>query len=338
MNSPIARHPEALTKQVLLAAEMNSYQTRVILSAAEALRSGVEESLSISEGGAGSAHWQAGKQIRTNRLEAITPHLHSSPVKTILLLASAFLLATLVPSPAAEKKLIVGMELAYPPFEMRDERGEPAGVSVDLARALAAYLGQPVEIENIPFDGLIPALKTGRIDVIISSMTATPERAQSIDFSEPYLKTGLCLLVGSKTDIQAIADADKPGRTIAVKKGTTGHIYAAQNLKAARPLVLDKETACVLEVAQGKAEAFIYDQMSTYQNWRKNPETTRAILTPFQQETWAVGLRKGDNDLRAKVNAFITGYRGSRGFEKLGDKWLAEQKAEFKKLGIPFYF
>jgi polar amino acid transport system substrate-binding protein len=252
------------------------------------------------------------------------------------LLLTLALLATMS-APAADK-LVVGMELAYPPFEMREQSGEPAGVSVDLAKALGDSLGRPVEIQNLPFDGLIPALKTGRIDVIISSMTATPERAQSIDFSDPYLKTGLCLLVAAKSDVQSIADADRAGRTIAVKKGTTGHLYASQNLKAARPLVLDKEAACVLEVVQGKADAFIYDQMSTLANWRKNRDATRAILKPFKEEAWAIGIRKGNDALRGQVNAFLADYRKSGGFEKLGDKWLAEQKAEFARLGLPFFF
>ncbi len=259
-------------------------------------------------------------------------------MKTIGCLFLALLLIVPRPALAEEKKLRVGMELAYPPFEMRDQSGEPAGVSVDLARALGEHLGMVVEIQNLPFDGLIPALKTGKLDLIISSMTATPERAQSIDFSEPYLKTGLCLLVGAKSDIRSIADADRTGRSIAVKKGTTGHLYALRALKAARPLVLENENACVLEVVQGKAEAFIYDQMSTFKNARKNPDTTRAILAPFQQEGWAIGLRKGHDDLRTKVNSFLAGYREKGGFEKLGDKWLGEQKAEFKKLGVPFYF
>jgi polar amino acid transport system substrate-binding protein len=239
---------------------------------------------------------------------------------------------------AAEPALRIGMELAYPPFEMRDEKGAPTGVSVDLANALSAALGRTVEVQNLPFDGLIPALKTSKIDAIISSMTATPERAQALAFSEPYLRTGLCLLVGAKSDVQTIADANRAGRTIVVKKGTTGHLYAAKNLREAKVLVLDKETACVLEVVQGKADAFIYDQMSVFSNWKRNAETTRAVLTPFQQESWAVGLRLGDDALREKVNAFIQSYRKSGGFERLGDKWLPEQKAEFKRLGIPFFF
>ncbi len=250
-------------------------------------------------------------------------------------------LALLVPAivvRAAEPALRVGMELAYPPFEMRDEKGVPSGVSVDLANALGAALGRALEIQNLPFDGLIPALKTSKIDVIISSMTATPERSRAVAFSDPYVRTGLCLLVGTKSDVQNITDANRAGRTIVVKKGTTGHLYATKNLRDAKVLVLDKETACVLEVAQGKADAFIYDQMSVFSHWKRNAEATRAVLAPFQEESWAVGLRLGDDALREKVNAFIKSYRDSGGFEKLGDKWLPEQKAEFKRLGIPFFF
>lgn len=239
----------------------------------------------------------------------------------------------------AEKKdaLIVGMELAYPPFEMSDTKGEPVGVSVDLAKAFGAALGMKVQIQNMSFDGLIPSLKTGKIDLIISSMTATPERAQSIDFSDPYLQTGLCLLVQKNSRLQNIADLDKPGMTVAVKKGTTGHTFAGKQLKHAKVLVLDKEAAAVLEVVQGKADAFIYDQMSTYSNWQRNQQTTRAILKPFQQESWAIGIRKGNDPLKARINSFLKEYRAKGGFDKLGDTWLKEQKLEFKRLGYPFF-
>jgi len=261
-------------------------------------------------------------------------------IKFQRIIACLFIAATLLCGckKAKHQALIVGMELAYPPFEMTDENGAPKGVSVDLANALGEYLHEPVKIENIPFDGLIPSLKTGKIDVIISSMTATPERAQSIAFSDPYLKTGLCLLVGAKSAIQSIADADQPGKTIVVKKGTTGQLYAAKNVKQATLLVLDKENACVLEIVQGKADAFIYDQMSTCESARKNPQTTRAILQPFQQESWAIGLRLGDDARREQVNAFLKDFRAKGGFDQLGEKYLKEQKEQFKQLGIPFYF
>ena len=216
--------------------------------------------------------------------------------------------------------------------------GQPAGISVDLAKALGQYLHREVRIENIPFDGLIPALKTGKIDLIISSMTATPERAQSIAFSEPYLRTGLCLLVNRHANIHSIEQADQPGCTIVVKQGTTGQLYARTHLQRARVLVLEKEDACVLEVVQGKAQAFIYDQMSVFNHWQRNRETTEALLKPFQEEDWAIGLRQGNEALKTQVNAFLRAYRAEGGFQRLGDKYLKEQKAAFQKLGVPFDF
>lgn len=73
------------------------------------------------------------------------------------------------------------MELAYPPFETTDENGDPAGISVEMAYALGEYLDRPVRIENMAWSGLIPALTTGKIDIILSSMTITEERAMAIN-------------------------------------------------------------------------------------------------------------------------------------------------------------
>lgn len=257
-------------------------------------------------------------------------------------LLAAFLIACwatsgkLVDAADAPSPLRVGMELSYPPFEMVDAQGRPAGVSVELAKALAKHLDRPLVIENIAFDGLIPALKTGKIDCVISSMTATPERAKSIAFSEPYAKTGLALLVGGSSTVGGPADLDAKGRSIAVKKGTTGHQYAMKQLKQARVLVLDKEAAAVMEVVQGKADAFIYDPLSVLKHHQRHPTTTRALLRPFHEESWAVGLRLGDAPLREQVNGFLREFRASGGFERLGDDFLAEQKAAFREQGIPF--
>ncbi|MEK0445566.1 MAG: hypothetical protein RLZZ399_887 [Verrucomicrobiota bacterium] len=234
--------------------------------------------------------------------------------------------------------LVVGMELGYPPFEMADSKGEPSGISVDLAHALAEFLQRPIQILNLPFDGLIPSLKTGKIDLILSSMTATPERARAIDFSEPYLQTGLCLLVPRHSPIQSVPELNSPKHTVAVKQGTTGHLYVLKNLPSAQMLVLDRESACVLEVVQGKAAAFVYDQMSVLKHWQQNPETTRPLLDPFQKESWAIGLRKNDKALREQVNTFLRSFREKGGFQQLGQRWLPEQKALFEKLGVPFVF
>ena len=265
----------------------------------------------------------------------MTPHKFSLMLRLVAFLVAAIFWGC---QKKGANQLTVGMELSYPPFEMTDEQGQPKGVSVDLAHALGEALNRNVVIQNIPFDGLIPALKTGKIDLIISSMTSTPERAKSIAFSDPYLKTGLCLLVGKNSDIQAIADVDRPDKAVVTKLGTTGHAYAQSNIHQAKTRVLEKESEAVLEVAQGKADAFIYDQMSTFKNWQRNADTTRPILQPFQEESWAIGVRQGNDELRKEVNTFLKDYRAHGGFEALGERHLKEQKDAFKKMGISFFF
>ena len=251
---------------------------------------------------------------------------------------AAFVLVSLATHAVPAEPLRVGMELSYPPFEMTDPTGRPTGVSVRLAEALGKHLGRDVVIENIAFDGLIPALKTRKIDCIISSMTATPERSRSVAFSAPYVKTGLALLLSKASTVRSAADLDQRGRVVAVKKGTTGHQHAATALKQARVLVLDKESAAVLEVTQGKADAFIYDSLSVYRQHVRHPDTTRAVLVPFREETWAVALRPEDADLKRDVDAFLDTFRAGGGFERLGDEFLPEEKAYFKRENIPFYF
>ena len=232
--------------------------------------------------------------------------------------------------------LRVGMDLSYPPFEMQDKAGQPDGVSVRLAEALAKHLGRPLKIVPMDFSGLIPALKTGNIDLILSSMTATDERAQSINFSTPYAYTGLALLVRKDSDIQSIEDLKKPGRAITAKAGTTGETWAIKNLPGAKRVVFEDQTACVLEVAQGRADAFIYDQLSIYKYAAENRETTRGLLKPFVEESWALGIAKGQTELLGQVNAFLDEFRKEDGFGKLGERYLKDEKMFLEAQGIPF--
>lgn len=234
------------------------------------------------------------------------------------------------------RPLRVGMELTYPPFEMQDEQGRPDGVGVRMAEALAADLGRPLQIVPMQFDGLIGALKTGSVDLVISSMTATDERRQSIDFSEPYAFTGLALLVPRDSSVRSVEDLKGAGTRIAVKSTTTGETWAARHLPQATLIAFQDEPACVLEVASGRAHAFIYDQLSIYRYHRENEQTTRALLQPIQEEAWAIGLRHGEPELKAQVNGFLERFRASGGFARLGERYLGEEKRLLEQMGVPF--
>jgi len=255
----------------------------------------------------------------------------------ILILAA--ILALLSGCSGKKDEIVVGMELAYPPFETKDEQGDPTGVSVDFAEAFGEYIGKPVRIENISWDGLIPALQTGKVDMVISSMTIKEERLEKIDFSKPYAKALLALLVNIDSPVEKAEDLNRDGMVIACKTGSTGEIYAQKNLSKAKILSLPDESACVTEVAQGKADAFIYDQLTIYRNNKQNPDTTRAVYIPFQDvEYWGVGIKKGNSELLNDVNAFIDRFYEENGFDAITEKYLKEEKEAFDRYGFEWFF
>ncbi len=256
-----------------------------------------------------------------------------------LTVLTLILMTSLVSALAESGKLIVGMELAYPPFETKDENGDPSGVSVDFAKAFGASIGREVEIQNIAWDGLIPALQTGMIDMIISSMTITEERSQVIDFSVPYANAYLAILVNANSGVESMDDLNQAGKKIAVKIGSTGYFFAMNNLPNAEVIGLADESACVTEVSQGKADAFIYDQLTIYRNQQANPDTTKAIFVPFQDvENWGVAVAKGNAELLDQLNAFIPAFYAQGGFDELTAKYLADEKAAFDELGFKWFF
>lgn len=238
-----------------------------------------------------------------------------------------------------EEPLVVAMELAYPPFETRDEAGEPAGVSVDLMKAFGEYVGREIRIENTAWDGLIPSLQTGTADLVISSMTIRPDREEQVDFSDPYANALLAVLINKDTGAESVEDLNRAGKKLAVKSGSTGHLYAQSNLTEAELIVLPDESACVTEVAQGRADGFIYDQLTIYRNWQKNLDTTDAIFIPFQEpEQWGIAVQKGNRELLDQLNAFLKEFREQGGYEKLEETYLSEEKKAFEDLGFQWFF
>lgn len=222
------------------------------------------------------------------------------------------------------KKLVVGMELKYPPFESTDPKGQPVGLDVELARMAAKDLGVELEIKDMEWTGLIPALQTGKIDLIISGITGTLERAKTITFTSAYFTTGLCALLSSKraADVSSVEQLDDPKRVIAVKTGTTSDLLAAKRFPKATINRYKDESACVAEVVNGRADAFIYDQLSIAKHAKEFPDATRAILQPFTYEPFCIAMRKGDFDLWNWMEMFVTLRRADGSLEALRKQFV----------------
>lgn len=242
-------------------------------------------------------------------------------------------------APAEGSTLKVAMELAYPPFETKDDAGNPEGLAVDFIRDFGEAYGYDVQIENTAWDGLIPSLQSGKADLVISSMTITDERKQSVDFSDAYAMAQLAILANANSGIASIDDLNQPGKKVAVKTGSTGDVYATKNLTNAEIVRLADESACVTEVVQGKADGFLYDQLTIYRNHQANPDTTEAVFIPFQDaEEWGIAVKKGNTKLLDQLNEFIAQSKTDGEFDRLTEKYLAEEKKAFDEYGFKWFF
>lgn len=235
--------------------------------------------------------------------------------------------------------LKVGMELKYPPFETIDKDGNPTGASVRLAEALGEYMDVDIEIIDTPYPSLITSLESGSIDIIISSMTITEKREEVVDFSDPYTSSQLMMLVNKDSKVKSVGDLDNPDVIIASKTGTIGALWAASYAPNAKIVNIEEEASAVLEVAQGKADVFIYDPLSIIRHHENYPDTTIAILEPLPNtKGWGIALRKGENELKKKLNDFIKEAKKDGTYQSIREEFLQDKVEEFKENGLDFFF
>ena len=224
---------------------------------------------------------------------------------------------------AGAAPLRVGMEAAYPPFESVNKAGEFEGFDVDLARAIGESLERPVEFKNMAFDSLPPELEAGRIDLICSGMSYTDERAKKYDFSKPYARSVMSVLVGlaRAKDVTKLPQLDDENVHIAVQRGTTGETKAKEAFPKAKLMLYETEADAAREVASGRLHAFVYDCQSVEKFAKQYPDTTRVLAEDLGTEEYCIVFAKG-SPLREKVNAYLdVALKPGGKLEDLRKKW-----------------
>jgi len=246
--------------------------------------------------------------------------------KLLMVLMVAFLAAC---TPAEDEVLRVGMDLRFPPFETEVE-GEPIGISVDVALALGEYLGRPVEIINTNFASLIPSLNSGEIDIIIASMSNTPERAEAINFSSTYFYFKIPSLVNRQfaeangiTENSTTDDLLALGRAGANFTGITGQISSSIPESLGLPVeIATNLEAAILNVVQGQADVLIMSTFPVTRGHLANPEDTIIVWSPWVSSPIGMGVRQGEDELLAQANEFIATMNQPGGlYDELRTKW-----------------
>jgi polar amino acid transport system substrate-binding protein len=226
----------------------------------------------------------------------------------MLLAANTAIAQNLPPLPEAIKKqgvLKVGVKCDYPPDGFLDAQGKNQGVEVNLARQIAAYAfgsADKVELSCVTAANRIPALQGGKIDLILATLGVSAERAQVIDFSDNYAWGGSDMLVKKDSPVKSLKEL--AGKTVVVMKGAWQIGWLEKNVPTAQLLKLDSVSDGLQALLQGRAEAFAHDLDVLRPIAFKNAQV-KLIGEIYQMGYRAVGIRKGEAELVAYVNASI---------------------------------
>ncbi len=224
-------------------------------------------------------------------------------------------------------KLRVGMEPGYMPFELKNQKGQIIGFDVDMATRMAKAMGVELELVDTAWDGIIPALLTGKFDVLMSGMTLTQERNMSINFAPPYIVIGQSILIKKDLDgtVKSYKDLNDAKYTIASKLGTTGEQATKRMIPNAKYISYETEQEGVLELVNGKIDAFIYDlPYNTVAVGQKGQGKIVHLDTPFTFEPLAWAVRKGDVDILNWMENFMYQIRNDGTYDKIYKKWFQD--------------
>lgn len=204
-----------------------------------------------------------------------------------------------------DKVLKVGTEPTFPPFEFTDEKsGKIDGFDIALITAMAEKAGYEVEVSSVAFDGLIAALQSGNIDIVASGMSITPEREESVLFSDPYIDAGLTIAV-AKDNNNISGEADLKGKTVGVQIGTTGAEKAAE-LKDSG-LIKEIKTYNTIDVAfldllNGAIDCVINDGPVNEAYMNKNEGKIKVVGDVLVSDQYGFAVAKGKDKLIDELN------------------------------------
>jgi polar amino acid transport system substrate-binding protein len=199
----------------------------------------------------------------------------------------------------------VGMDV-FVPWAMKDKKGELIGFEIDMAKKLAKDMGVKIEFVPTKWSGIIPALITGKFDVLIGGMTITTQRNLKINFTRPYYYTEQGLMAHKKKAASfKVSDFNSPDVTIAARLGSTAAVAAKQRFPKAKLRLFDDEPAAVQELRNGNVHAMVSAQPLPSSTAIEYPDTIMVYDEVMMLEAIGIGVRKSDNDTLNLINNWI---------------------------------
>ncbi len=235
---------------------------------------------------------------------------------SMALIASLGVLA--LTATASAETLRVGMECTYAPFNYRTTDGELAGYDVDVAKGVAGLIGADLEFVCQKWDGMIPALLANKFDIVVASMSITDKRLKKMDFSSTY-RISVGRLVGRKdAGWNLFDDAGKPipanfaGLKVGLERATTYSDWFENELPDATVVLYDTNESMILDLVNGRTDMIMTNPMKAHLRFlsKEDGAGVEFVSPQIDERKYfgigvGIGLRKGNDDLKARINAAI---------------------------------
>jgi ABC-type amino acid transport substrate-binding protein len=242
--------------------------------------------------------------------------------KIFAVLLAALVLALGAVGLAEDTTLVVGTNAEFAPFEFIGDDGQVTGIDIDLINAIGEKIGMTIQIENMSFDALIPALASGKIEATISGMTITEERKQSVLFSDPYYQASQKIIVKEGSAIAG--EADLAGKKIGVQLGTTGDLYVTEKFTDATVDRYDKGIDAVQDLVNGRLDAVVIDEEPA--NVFVSQAQGLVILEDrLSDEAYGIALPLGQDELLAKINQALSELKADGTLDATYEKYKTEE-------------
>lgn len=223
------------------------------------------------------------------------------------------------PAPAPAKVYVVGTDAAYAPFESQNEKGEIVGFDIDVVKAVAAKAGIEVKFVNTPWEGIFNTLGQGDRDLLVSAITITDERKQTMDFSAPYFDAKQLIAVKENSKIKTLADLKK--LKVGVQTGTTGDEVVTKLIgkNSANIKRFESTPLALKELEAGGVDAVVADNGVVIHYVANNAGSKFRTVddTSFTPEQYGIAIKKGNAELLDKINAGLAAIKADGTYDKI---------------------
>ncbi|MDR3099606.1 MAG: ABC transporter substrate-binding protein [Paraburkholderia sp.] len=213
----------------------------------------------------------------------------------------------------------IAMSGQYPPFSFANDKNQIVGFDASIGEALATQLKLKPTIVTTPFDGLIAGLLGKKYDMVVASMTITPERARAVDFVGPYYHVARVVVVAANSPVQKVDDLK--GKTVGVILGDTNDKWAEAhgnwNIRTYKGL-----PEMLMELQSGRIDAIVMDSVPVMIAVKKTGQKVRMLETPGPRDSIGIAIRKGNPQLKAALQKALDDMMASGTYEQISKEWV----------------